>query len=241
MNSKAITHDDHTRTGKWTTEEELYADKLIELFFSGRKDIGATEHQSLRAFLAKKLQCSRMRVSKKYCSIDGLGRKFKSCSDTDITEKIDVQGLEKTFFQRDMEVQSKRLKRRKYYDHPESSKDKKVKKDPDEETSQLNQTSSLDSNNEMTTTNSSYCSDSFENMNSQVTTQQSSYNTSQSISTHDSIKSFKNTPFMMSSENNWTQFDPLFELDTGFKADDYQLNEDLTSLYNLFNDEEDIK
>jgi hypothetical protein len=53
----------YTRSGPWTHEEECYAAGLIEYFYKGVLDI--PEGTTLRAFLATKLLCNPMRVSKK--------------------------------------------------------------------------------------------------------------------------------------------------------------------------------
>ncbi|CAJ1953394.1 unnamed protein product [Cylindrotheca closterium] len=56
--------DKKLRSGKWTPEEEAYADILIELFVKGQVDL--ENGSTLRSFLAKKLHCAPMRVTKKY-------------------------------------------------------------------------------------------------------------------------------------------------------------------------------
>ena len=52
------------RRGKWTQEEQTYADFLISLFTAGTVP-GCEDGVTLRAFLAKELRCERMRISKK--------------------------------------------------------------------------------------------------------------------------------------------------------------------------------
>lgn len=53
------------RSGKWSIEEERFAKKLIEDFQSGiLKD--CEEGCTLRAYLARKLNCAPMRISKKF-------------------------------------------------------------------------------------------------------------------------------------------------------------------------------
>lgn len=91
----------HLRSGKWTIEEELYANILIQLFEEGRIDefehaIGGdnnsnnnsnnseeqtqqtppfkiTNGMTLRAYLSRKLFCSPMRISKKFAG-KGIGK-----------------------------------------------------------------------------------------------------------------------------------------------------------------------
>lgn len=53
------------RRGKWTPEEEAYADLLIEEFERGAVE-GCENGCTLRSFLSKKLHCAPMRISKKY-------------------------------------------------------------------------------------------------------------------------------------------------------------------------------
>lgn len=54
-----------SRAGKWTQQEEDFAKKLILEFEAGTaKD--CEDGCTLRAFLAKKLNCSAMRISKKF-------------------------------------------------------------------------------------------------------------------------------------------------------------------------------
>mmetsp|Transcript_41584 Transcript_41584/g.90616 ORF Transcript_41584/g.90616 Transcript_41584/m.90616 type:complete len:227 (+) Transcript_41584:72-752(+) len=61
--------EDHStegmRSGKWTREEEIYADALIEKFENGTLT-DCTKGKTLRAYLSRKLNCIPMRVSKKY-------------------------------------------------------------------------------------------------------------------------------------------------------------------------------
>lgn len=65
------------RSGKWLEEEEAYAEVLIEMFEKGLLAdcmTGAT----LRAYLAQKLHCAPMRISKKYAG-KCIGKKVYSC------------------------------------------------------------------------------------------------------------------------------------------------------------------
>jgi hypothetical protein len=69
------------RSGKWTTEEEAYADILIDLFEKGHID--EKNGCTLRSFLSRKLHCAPMRISKKYAG-KGIG-KMVFLSKTNIT------------------------------------------------------------------------------------------------------------------------------------------------------------
>lgn len=55
-----------SRSGPWCKEEEEYAAALIDCFLHGILDLA--EGTSLRAFLASRLQCNPMRISKKLAS-----------------------------------------------------------------------------------------------------------------------------------------------------------------------------
>ena len=57
--------DQPMRRGKWTAEEQTYADCLISLFTAGTVP-SCEDGVTLRAFLAKELRCERMRISKKF-------------------------------------------------------------------------------------------------------------------------------------------------------------------------------
>lgn len=62
------------RRGKWSSEEEAFAARLIRDFDAGLLQLenGAT----LRAFLSKKLNCSAMRISKKFAGEKCLGKQI---------------------------------------------------------------------------------------------------------------------------------------------------------------------
>ncbi len=53
------------KTGKWTFDEEQYANELIANFESGELD-DCEEGTTLRAYLSRKLRCPPMRISKKF-------------------------------------------------------------------------------------------------------------------------------------------------------------------------------
>ena len=56
------------RRGKWTSEEEAYAELLIVEFEKGTVE-GCENGCTLRSFLSKKLHCAPMRISKKYAGM----------------------------------------------------------------------------------------------------------------------------------------------------------------------------
>jgi hypothetical protein len=56
-------------TGKWSPEEELYAEFLIQCFRNGSLN-DCQAMTTLRVYLAEKLNCKPMRVAKKYATQD---------------------------------------------------------------------------------------------------------------------------------------------------------------------------
>lgn len=54
------------RHGKWTEEEEAYAEHLVVEFLKGTL-MDCNDRCSLRSYLAEKLNCEKMRISKKFC------------------------------------------------------------------------------------------------------------------------------------------------------------------------------
>eukprot|EP00934_Nitzschia_sp_Nitz4_P004534 Nitzschia sp. Nitz4//scaffold14_size191712//116790//118680//NITZ4_001734-RA/size191712-augustus-gene-0.248-mRNA-1//-1//CDS//3329536960//4524//frame0 len=67
-----ICWDQLRRSGKWTHEEEVYADLLIENFEKGYM-MDERNGCTLRSFLARKLHCAPMRISKKFAG-KGIGK-----------------------------------------------------------------------------------------------------------------------------------------------------------------------
>ena len=53
------------RSGKWTAEEEALANSLVEQFEEGSL-LDCLEGTTLRCYLAKRLNCAPMRISKKF-------------------------------------------------------------------------------------------------------------------------------------------------------------------------------
>lgn len=66
------------RRGKWTTEEEHYANRLIHEFKSGLLPL--TDGTTLRTFLSKLLNCDPMRISKKFVGQNCIGKVYQSYS-----------------------------------------------------------------------------------------------------------------------------------------------------------------
>mmetsp|Transcript_32017 Transcript_32017/g.32647 ORF Transcript_32017/g.32647 Transcript_32017/m.32647 type:complete len:201 (-) Transcript_32017:330-932(-) len=122
------------RSGRWSTAEDLYAFQLIKLFHSGSGAAGAYEGQSLRSFLAQKLLCNPMRVSKKFASSDcKLSSRFKKSfkSESTSSEYVDQLSLEElriNFCIKDVLMESNRLKRKKCFTSCKESKQKSAKR-----------------------------------------------------------------------------------------------------------------
>mmetsp|Transcript_26128 Transcript_26128/g.26353 ORF Transcript_26128/g.26353 Transcript_26128/m.26353 type:complete len:231 (-) Transcript_26128:439-1131(-) len=68
--------NDPIRKGKWILEEERYAEGLIFAFKSGLLTPTENDGRSLRSLLAHRLNCSAMRISKKFVGLEGLGGRF---------------------------------------------------------------------------------------------------------------------------------------------------------------------
>lgn len=60
------------RRGKWTSEEEFYANRLIYEFKLGLLPL--TDGTTLRTFLSKLLNCDPMRISKKFVGQNCIGK-----------------------------------------------------------------------------------------------------------------------------------------------------------------------
>ncbi|KAJ1435580.1 hypothetical protein B484DRAFT_325500, partial [Ochromonadaceae sp. CCMP2298] len=67
---------DALRKGKWTPEEERYTNKVIDFFNTGVLQLPESERGvTLRAYLADKLGCDPMRITKKYTGASCLGKR----------------------------------------------------------------------------------------------------------------------------------------------------------------------
>ncbi len=86
------------RTGRWTTEETLYCDKMIEHFESGSLPI--TEGIKLNDFLANMLKSKQSRLTKKMKNARLSSKAYKYCNGyiADFQEAKDFSALEKSFY-----------------------------------------------------------------------------------------------------------------------------------------------
>ena len=84
------------RRGKWTSEEEAYANRLIQEFKAGLLPL--TDGTTLRTFLSKLLNCDPMRISKKYVGSNCIGKQvFRRCG-ADVNNLVPDE-IERTRFE----------------------------------------------------------------------------------------------------------------------------------------------
>jgi len=90
------------RKGKWTVEEEEYTSRIIQHFSSGLLTL--PEGATLRSYLADKLNCDPMRITKKFAGAACLGRRMFHLRDrptptiSDIQmAKVELEQLEQRF------------------------------------------------------------------------------------------------------------------------------------------------
>lgn len=110
--------NDDIRRGKWTDEEERYARKLIEAFNAGLLRISGKDVSSgltLRAFLAEKLCCDPMRITKKFSGDFSLGKRSYQYTDTTIPHHI-IENVKKELEIYELQFREKddEIKREKY-------------------------------------------------------------------------------------------------------------------------------
>lgn len=79
------------RRGKWTLEEENYANRLIHEFKSGLLPL--TDGTTLRTFLSKLLNCDPMRISKKFVGGNCIGKQVFKRRQQDL-EKLTLDQIE---------------------------------------------------------------------------------------------------------------------------------------------------
>ncbi|KAI2502475.1 hypothetical protein MHU86_11981 [Fragilaria crotonensis] len=90
------------RKGKWTVEEEEYTSRIIHHFSTGLLTL--PEGTTLRSYLAEKLACDPMRITKKFAGASCLGKRvFHLCDQTKATvgdiemAKVELAQLEHRF------------------------------------------------------------------------------------------------------------------------------------------------
>jgi SHAQKYF class myb-like DNA-binding protein len=107
------------RTGRWTKEEEAYANRLIEEFTAGL--LPMHDGRMLRMFLAKALNCDPMRISKKFVGNSAIGKQvYKRAQDKidlltthELQQKItDIAALESAFESANKEQSERQILRK---------------------------------------------------------------------------------------------------------------------------------
>ncbi len=95
------------RRGKWTPEEEAYANRLIQEFKAGLLPL--TDGTTLRTFLSKLLNCDPMRISKKFVGSNCIGKQVFRRRGADVNNltpeqvqqtRSELSELEKKFLDR---------------------------------------------------------------------------------------------------------------------------------------------
>ncbi|KAL7528183.1 hypothetical protein ACHAXR_002312, partial [Thalassiosira sp. AJA248-18] len=84
------------RRGKWTPEEEAYANRLIQEFKAGLLPL--TDGTTLRTFLSKLLNCDPMRISKKFVGSNCIGKQVFRRRGADVNN-LSPDEIEKTRFE----------------------------------------------------------------------------------------------------------------------------------------------
>lgn len=102
------------RRGKWTPEEEAYANRLIQEFKAGLLPL--TDGTTLRTFLSKLLNCDPMRISKKFVGSNCIGKQVFRRRGVDVNNltpeqiqqtRLELSELEKKFLDRVSRSKSK--------------------------------------------------------------------------------------------------------------------------------------
>lgn len=81
------------RRGKWTSEEENYANRLIQEFKSGLLPL--TDGTTLRTFLSKLLNCDPMRISKKFVGSNCIGKQVFRRRQADM-DRLTLEDIERS-------------------------------------------------------------------------------------------------------------------------------------------------
>lgn len=77
------------RKGKWTPEEEEYTAKIIRFFNTGA--LALPEGTTLRAYLAEKLHCDPMRITKKFTGSSCLGKRVYHSSEATPASSAEIE------------------------------------------------------------------------------------------------------------------------------------------------------
>mmetsp|Transcript_37571 Transcript_37571/g.38263 ORF Transcript_37571/g.38263 Transcript_37571/m.38263 type:complete len:265 (+) Transcript_37571:128-922(+) len=114
-----IEYSSQLKKGKWSTEEYDYARTIIYCFKVGyAPGCGTT---TLRCYLANKINCSPMRVSKKFPKIQGLGLRMEPkdklpqlIEKTIVNLKAELEQKRSAYLVKETEIKKSEGKKRKY-------------------------------------------------------------------------------------------------------------------------------
>eukprot|EP00607_Mallomonas_marina_P004347 CAMPEP_0182432490 /NCGR_PEP_ID=MMETSP1167-20130531/56803_1 /TAXON_ID=2988 /ORGANISM="Mallomonas Sp, Strain CCMP3275" /LENGTH=169 /DNA_ID=CAMNT_0024620075 /DNA_START=1 /DNA_END=506 /DNA_ORIENTATION=+ len=105
------------RTGKWTPEEEAYAKKMINLYCNGLLILEPSDGRTLRTYLARKLDCNPMRISKKFSCFDGLGVRYHQREmnpENLAAHQQMLKPFEEAYHQKELSSQSRRFGKKQF-------------------------------------------------------------------------------------------------------------------------------
>ena len=88
-NKKRTLDRSKLRKGKWTIEEEEYTSRIIHYFSTGTLTL--PEGTTLRSYLAEKLSCDPMRITKKYAGASCLGKRVYHLHERSNMTTMDVE------------------------------------------------------------------------------------------------------------------------------------------------------
>lgn len=126
------------RRGKWTPEEEAYANRLIQEFKAGLLPL--TDGTTLRTFLSKLLNCDPMRISKKFVGNNCIGKQVFRRRNADLNRltpeqiqqsRAELSELERRFLER--VAQTNRVKSSGVASAPATTMSQKPKEDNEAE------------------------------------------------------------------------------------------------------------
>eukprot|EP00607_Mallomonas_marina_P000790 CAMPEP_0182431544 /NCGR_PEP_ID=MMETSP1167-20130531/50054_1 /TAXON_ID=2988 /ORGANISM="Mallomonas Sp, Strain CCMP3275" /LENGTH=217 /DNA_ID=CAMNT_0024618015 /DNA_START=6 /DNA_END=656 /DNA_ORIENTATION=+ len=105
------------KKGKWTTEEHDYANMIVSCFKAGyAPGCGQT---TLRCYVAEKINCNPMRVSKKFSGLKGLGEKMNHLNsfnkEIELKMKTILEEKRSAFTAKEVEIERRANNKRKTY------------------------------------------------------------------------------------------------------------------------------
>lgn len=116
---KALTNGE-LRKGKWSTEEEEYTQCIIHAFQIGLlpPEWGVVRGTTLRVFLAERLNCDAMRITKKFAGEEAIGKQVYRPRHYDIESTMcsklsrEITRLERSFLTKLQHVLARRAQRK---------------------------------------------------------------------------------------------------------------------------------